>query len=279
MADFTSNYFQSNELNLHYINFETTAKRPLIMLHGMRSYAQAWNDVANELTNDFDIYALDHRGRGESDWDPNRNYFTDTYVDDLTNFVNIKGFNKLSLMGHSMGGANSIVYASRNPEIVETLVIVDIGPRTATSTGGARINQELNNTPTEFDSLDEVKIFWRKQRPSISEHALNERVNYTIKQLDSGKYGFKWDVHGIANGRINGIQPEIDMWDCVRKIQCPTLLIRGANSDVLQSDVAIEMIKQNSNITLIEIPEATHYVHDDQLDLFNQEVNSFYQKI
>jgi len=279
MADFTSNYFQSNELNLHYINFETTAKRPLIMLHGMRSYAQAWNDVANELTNDFDIYALDHRGRGESDWDPNRNYFTDTYVDDLTNFVNIKGFNKLSLMGHSMGGANSIVYASRNPEIVETLVIVDIGPRTATSTGGARINQELNNTPTEFDSLDEVKIFWRKQRPSISEHALNERVNYTIKQLDSVKYGFKWDVHGIANGRINGIQPEIDMWDCVRKIQCPTLLIRGANSDVLQSDVAIEMIKQNSNITLIEIPEATHYVHDDQLDLFNQEVNSFYQKI
>tara|TARA_B110000116_G_scaffold256789_1_gene256295 strand:+ start:1336 stop:2175 length:840 start_codon:yes stop_codon:yes gene_type:complete len=279
MAEFTSNYFQSNELNLHYINFETTAKRPLIMLHGMRSYAQAWNDVANELTNDFDIYALDHRGRGESDWDPNRNYFTDAYVDDLTNFVNIKGFNKLSLMGHSMGGANSIVYASRNPEIVETLVIVDIGPRTATSIGGARINQELNNTPTEFDSLDEVKIFWRKQRPSISEHALNERVNYTIKQLDSGKYGFKWDVHGIANGRINGIQPEIDMWDCVKKIQCPTLLIRGANSDVLQSDVAIEMIKQNSNITLIEIPEATHYVHDDQLDLFNQEVNSFYQKI
>ena len=279
MADFTSNYFQSNELNLHYINFETTVNKPLIMLHGMRSYAQSWNDVAQELTNDFDIYALDQRGRGESDWDPNRNYFTDAYVDDLTNFVNIKGFNKLSLMGHSMGGANSIVYASRNPEIVETLVIVDIGPHTGTSTGGARINQELNNTPTEFDSLGDVKIFWRKQRPSISEHALNERVNFTIKQLDSGKYGFKWDVHGIANGRINATQPEIDMWDCVRKIQCPTLLIRGSNSDVLQSEVAIEMIKQNSNITLIEIPEATHYVHDDQLDLFNQEVNSFYQKI
>ena len=82
--------------------------------------------------------------------------------------------------------------------MVESLVIVDIGPSVSTSIGGKRINQELSDTPKEFESLEDVKIFWRKQRPSISEHALNERVNFTIKQLESGKYGFKWDVQGLS---------------------------------------------------------------------------------
>ena len=129
----------------------------------------------------------------------------------------------------------------------------------------------------EFESLEDVKIFWRKQRPSISEHALNERVNFTIKQLESGKYGFKWDVQGIAKAKIRADGEY--MWDCVRKIKCPTLLIRGAESDILQHDVATQMIKENHNIALIEIPDATHYVHDDQLELFNREVGMFYQRI
>ena len=277
MREFTSDYYQSNGLNLHYINYKTNATKPLIMLHGMRSYAQAWNDVAEQLVDNFDIYALDQRGRGDSDWSPDYNYDTEAYVDDLTNFVKIKGFNNLCLMGHSMGGSNSIVFASKNPEMVESLVIVDIGPSVSTSIGGARINQELSDTPKEFESLEDVKIFWRKQRPSISEHALNERVNFTIKQLESGKYGFKWDVQGIAKGRIRNDGEY--MWDCVKKIKCPTLLIRGHESDILQHDVATQMIKENHNITLIEIPDATHYVHDDQLELFNREVGMFYQRI
>tara|TARA_Y100000817_G_scaffold106337_2_gene83282 strand:+ start:6521 stop:7354 length:834 start_codon:yes stop_codon:yes gene_type:complete len=277
MGEFSNNFFQSNDLNLHYINYKTNAHKPLIMLHGMRSYAQAWNDVADQLLNFFDVYALDQRGRGDSDWAPDYNYDTESYVDDLTNFIKTKGFNKLSLMGHSMGGSNSIVFASKNPEMVESLVIVDIGPSVSTSIGGKRINQELSDTPKEFESLEDVKIFWRKQRPSISEHALNERVNFTIKQLESGKYGFKWDVQGIAKAKIRADGEY--MWDCVRKIKCPTLLIRGAESDILQHDVATQMIKENHNIALIEIPDATHYVHDDQLELFNREVGMFYQRI
>ena len=277
MGEFSNNFFQSNDLNLHYINYKTNAHKPLIMLHGMRSYAQAWNDVAEQLVDNFDIYALDQRGRGDSDWSLDSNYDTEAYVDDLTNFIKTKGFNKLSLMGHSMGGSNSIVFASKNPEMVESLVIVDIGPSVSTSIGGKRINQELSDTPKEFESLEDVKIFWRKQRPSISEHALNERVNFTIKQLESGKYGFKWDVQGIAKAKIRADGEY--MWDCVRKIKCPTLLIRGAESDILQHDVATQMIKENHNIALIEIPDATHYVHDDQLELFNREVGMFYQRI
>ena len=61
MGEVTSDYFQSNDLNLHYINYKTNAHKPLIMLHGMRSYAQAWNDVAEQLVDNFDIYALDQK--------------------------------------------------------------------------------------------------------------------------------------------------------------------------------------------------------------------------
>ena len=85
------------------------------------------------------------------------------------------------------------------------------------------------------------------------------------------------DVQGIAKGLIRNDGEY--MWDCVKKIKCPTLLIRGHESDILQQDVATQMIKENHNITLIEIPDATHYVHDDQLELFNREVSMFYQRI
>ena len=187
---------------------------------------------------------------------------------------------KPEIMARSLEAGANFMNASdgmQNPEMVESLVIVDIGPSVSTSIGGKRINQELSDTPKEFESLEDVKIFWRKQRPSISEHALNERVNFTIKQLESGKYGFKWDVQGIAKAKIRADGEY--MWDCVRKIKCPTLLIRGAESDILQHDVATQMIKENHNIALIEIPDATHYVHDDQLELFNREVGMFYQRI
>lgn len=69
--------------------------------------------------------------------------------------------------------------------------------------------------------------------------------------------------------------PQVDLWPHVRNIQCPTLVIRGSLSDVLSRETAEEMARANPNIRWVEIPGATHTVHEDNLEAFNNEVSKF----
>ena len=71
----------------------------------------------------------------------------------------------------------------------------------------------------------------------------------------------------------------MDLWPHVGGLQCPTLVLRGAMSDVLSGETAEEMAKSNSNIRWTEVPNATHYIHGDNLDFFNQEVSLFLTEV
>ena len=107
------------------------------------------------LCDDFQVLALDQRGRGDSDWAKDGDYTTSAYVADLAGFVDALGLDKFVLVGHSMGGRNSMAYAGQNPGKLEKLVIVDVGP-VLDSRGSNRIAEEIRNVPEEFDSFEDV---------------------------------------------------------------------------------------------------------------------------
>jgi esterase len=69
----------------------------------------------------------------------------------------------------------------------------------------------------------------------------------------------------------------VDLWPPVRSLQCPTLVLRGALSDILSRETAEAMASSNANIRWVEIPGASHFVHEDNLAAFNREVDSFLQ--
>src|SRR5205085_9875036 len=129
-----------NGLRLHYLEWENPAAPTIVMLHGLRSYAPVWGPVARPLADGYHILAIDQRGRGDSAWSPDAAYNTEAYVSDLEQLVDQLRLDRFILTGHSMGGANTIVYTARHPEQVIAAVIEDMGPGSTSSSGSERIS-------------------------------------------------------------------------------------------------------------------------------------------
>lgn len=274
-----SGYFRSHELNLHYLSWGNESLPVIIMLHGIRSYANTWAPVAELLSDRFRVIALDQRGRGASDWSARHAYFGDDYVADMEALVEHLKLENFSLLGHSMGGANALLYADRHADKVCALVIEDAGPGSSTGSAGAkRIIREFTNTPIEFDNWEAGREFWRSIRPNISEQSLSSRVNETLKRDADGKVRWRFDFVGIRDARLAAARdPDKlpDLWPCIDRLQCPTLVMRGSRSDYLTPEVMREMAERNGRIETVEIPDATHYVHDDNLPAYMDVLRGF----
>jgi pimeloyl-ACP methyl ester carboxylesterase len=227
--------------------------------------------------------ALDQRGRGDSDWDPGHGYFTSAYVADLEALVIHLGLERFILVGHSLGGANALVYTARHPEKVSALVIEDIGPGSSSSSEGAkRIVQDIKSTPPRFSDWNAARQFLRDKRPNISADALDSSLRYTLQQTEDGSVVWKYDAEGIGRARLElERRPElgVDLWPVVDGLSCPTLFIRGQRSDFLSKSTLQEMSRRNSNIVSCEISDAGHNVHDDNSAGFLIALGDFLRKL
>ncbi|MBP2328204.1 pimeloyl-ACP methyl ester carboxylesterase [Kibdelosporangium banguiense] len=266
-----------NGMSYHYLRWGDERSPAVLMLHGLRSYARTWEPVAHALSSTHLVIAPDFRGRGESSWDPKHDYFTTTYVRDIEDLVAQLGLTRFSIVGHSMGGAVGYAYAARRPEQVDRLVIEDIGPDSSTATAGAdRIVREMSDTPDSFDSLDAVRGYWHGIRPGITEDALASRIQHTIREAPDGRWHWNLDMTGIAKARLSGDPAgSIDLWACVEALRCPTLVVRGAQSDFLPKHTCERMAWRQPLVTWTEIPGAGHYVHDDNPAAFIRLVTGF----
>ena len=264
-------------LKFHYVEWGSESSEPLLLLHGLRSSAETFDQLARSLCGKYRVIAIDQRGRGLTDWDPGRNYYPKEYVEDVVDFVKFLGLKKFHLLGHSMGGGNAILYAGSYPDTVASVVIEDSGPDASTSSEGAkRIREELKNTPIEFQSRLEARKFWRSIRPKSTEISIESRIENSMVVHDDGRVSWRHDQEGIAQSRLStDLSRMPNLWPYVEAIRCPGLIIRGGNSDFLSRDVQTEMARRNPRLKIIEIENAGHYVHDDQPDRFISAVQNF----
>jgi pimeloyl-ACP methyl ester carboxylesterase len=257
----------ANGINLHYLDWGTVGQPPLVLLHGLRGHAHVWDDVAESLYRNYHVYALDQRGRGDTDHAPGGDYSTDAFVDDLAGFVDAIGLNKFILFGHSMGGRNSMAFAGKYPERLERLCIVDIGPKIEPD-GGNRITNELRNLPPELDTFEAALAHVQTGNRFASEPVMRRRLTGQTQQLPNGKIGWKFDPE-IREQRINGTAaPAADLWPTLERITCPTLLVRGAETDLLTDETAQQMVATLKQGTLAEIQRAGHMVFEDNPEDF-----------
>lgn len=261
----------SDGLRLRHVSWGREDAPPVVMLHGLRSYAYTWEPVAAALVDRYRVIALDQRGRGSSDWDPQRNYYAEAYARDLEVLVDALGLRRFVLAGHSMGGANAFVYSGKHPERLAGLVVEDMGPgASASSQGSERIRRELRDTPNGFNSWNEARAFWRRQRPNISDTALDSRVAHSLKTGESGRIVWRHDAAGIAAARLAATPAQlVDLWPFVTGLAMPTLVLRGGDSDFLSAATLEKMAAASPQICTVSVAQATHYVHDDQLAAFN----------
>jgi esterase len=257
----------------HYTEWGDRAAAPVILLHGITGHARSWDDEALPLAARYHVLALDQRGHGDSAPAPDGDYSTDAFAGDLAAFVDALGLRTVDVVALSLGGRVAIAYTARHPERVRRLVIVDIGPDIALE-GRARVGRMIAATPEHFDSVERAVGYARAGNPRFTDAALRHRVGHGLRAHGTG-FAWKYDREireQIRSGRWNDT---IDLWPLWSAIACPTLIVRGVESDVLSPEIAKRMLETLPHARLVEVENAGHTVPGDQPQLFLQLVREF----
>ncbi|MGH7820887.1 MAG: alpha/beta fold hydrolase, partial [Candidatus Binatia bacterium] len=140
-------------MRLHYLDWGGSG-RPILFLHGGGLNARTWDVVCLALRAEYHCIALDQRGHGDSEWSPESDYSAEAHFRDVEGFVDLVGFDRLLIVGQSMGAMNGFVYATRHADRLRGLVLIDAGPNIRTQ-GAQRIGEFIGQT-AEADSIDDL---------------------------------------------------------------------------------------------------------------------------
>lgn len=205
------------------------------------------------------MLAIDVRGRGDSAWGPAGDYTAQNYMADLAGFLEALGIARVTLIGTSMGGMISIVFAGGYPDRVERVVLNDIGPDIDPA-GLTRIQSYVGTSPSEFSSMNDVLAYYREIYPPIrrlSEQEQLEWAKWSVKAAPGGKLGWKMDPEIRRPARGSAARP-IDMWTPFARIEAPILVLRGAESDILARRTIDRMKSTGHDLQWVEIPGVGH---------------------
>jgi esterase len=254
----TDQFINVNGLNIHYRDWGISNFPPLVILHGSgNAHARGWDHVAAALTDQYRVIVPDLRGHGESSWAPISQYTWQLFLEDALSLMDTLGLSQVVLCGHSFGGRIAYMLASKHPERVTRLVIVEADPL------DPKI-QEANPPMETYATVEAAVIEAYKRQPYADKDTLRHEVEYGLKQLADGKWTWRMDrtMH-VAFGR-GQLSPGTKLeWPALAQIQCPTALIAGAHSlmkggSMRIPGIAEKMARTIPNCKLIEIPDASH---------------------
>ena len=251
---------QINGMDFHYLEWGDPGRPMIVMLHGNSQQAHSWDFVSLPLSEHYHILALDQRGHGDSAWAPEGDYSLEAQQKDIDGFVENLGLNDFNLIGHSMGGRNSYVWASRNSDKLRSLTIVDTGPESQPR-GRNRI-QNFKELPDELDTFEEFADRVQEYTGRNREQTLGS-LKYSIRQRQDGKWSWKYDKVMRTPGHRSPSMTSEQLWDCVAKITCPTLVTRGSESDIFADMTMQRMQEVIPDCTTVTVSKAGHLVAGD----------------
>lgn len=249
--------------------------QPLIIIHGLYGSSDNWVSIGRKLAENFEVFIIDQRNHGKSPHSPNHNY--QLLKNDLKDFMDQQSINEAILLGHSMGGKTAMFFAADYPKRVKQLIVVDISPRSYITTDSKQLLAH-NTIIRAMYNLDFYGIESRQEIDDILAKSIPEiRVRqFLLKNIKRHKSGeFYWGIN------IKAIKHELpNIIDGLRKDQpeikgFPILFIKGRNSDYI-SDEDRNLISRIFPFARIEtIPNAGHWVHAEQPELFLQKIRNF----
>jgi pimeloyl-ACP methyl ester carboxylesterase len=270
---FTERSVKVNGLTLHYLDWGPADAPAVVLLHGITGHARVWDHLAERLLPGRRVLALDQRGHGDSDPAPDDDYRVATMADDVAAFAGSLQLDRFALLGHSMGGRIAIQYAAAHAGRLERLIIVDIGPDIELA-GLQRVRDMMAKSPERIESEEWAVEYIRRANPLQDVDLLRHRVHHGLKRLPDGELTWKY-AKGLRDMMRAGRRDAVDLWEPLARIPCPTLVVRGAESDILSPEVAKEMTERLPDGRLVEIPGAAHTVPADRPDDFVRHVRAF----
>jgi pimeloyl-ACP methyl ester carboxylesterase len=256
-------------LRLSFLEWGSAGRPVLCFLHGGSAHAHWFDFVAPAFVDRFHVIALDQRGHGESQWAEPPAYGTEDFAADLLGLVDALGFQRVALIGHSMGGHNSMSFAAWHPERVSALVIVDSRP-VIPSDRLDRLRRRGERTLRPYPSREAAAQSFRLvPRETNADPALLAHLGAAGVVERGGAWVYRFDPASNAERR------PVDAWTLLDRITAPTLIARGELSPVLPRDMADKLRAAIHGATLVEIPASYHHLVLDNPWAFVQELDRF----
>jgi len=249
---------------------DSANSRVLICVHGLSRCGRDFDSLARAMAGDYRVVCPDVPGRGLSSWLKNpMEYQAQTYVADMVTLLARLDADCVHWVGTSMGGLIGMTLASLPETPVQKLVLNDVGP-IVTAISLARIGEFLGKAPAFPDFAAAIRYIRTVSAPfgRHSDAEWSVLTEHVMRRQPDGSYRVHYDP-AIAVP-FNAAEPDkdIELWRYYDAIGCPTLVIRGALSDLLQRETVREMAGRGPRATVAEIPEVGHaptLMHADQI--------------
>lgn len=259
--------------HLHYTDWGDPANpRVVICVHGLTRNCRDFDALAGALQDRLRVISVSIAGRGLSDWLSNKeDYSYAQYSIDMTALiarVTANGANDISWVGTSMGGMLGMILAARPNTPITRLVLNDVGtiiPKASME----RIGTYVGKSP-RFKTYEEIERYVRTVSAPfgpLTDVQWQHLTRTNSKQFEDESWGMNYDP-GIALPFQKVLKNDIVLWAAYDAVRCPTLLLRGADSDLLLRDTALEMTKRGPKPKLIEFAGVGHapaLMADDQI--------------
>jgi pimeloyl-ACP methyl ester carboxylesterase len=275
----TSHTYFSQRLRLHYVDWGNRGAPPLLLVHGGRDHCRSWDWVAERLRDSFHIIAVDLRGHGDSAWAIGSSYGLSDFVYDIEQLVTQERLAPLTIVGHSMGGAISLLYAGTYPETVARLIAIEgviwslddlkrhetKPPQERIGGWVAQLHKISGRLPRRYDSLEQATARMREENPRLTAEQAQHLTVHGMHHNEDGTYSWKFDNYIRARSPFG--PNAADIAALIRRIACPVLLVGGDQSFVADpaKNGALALFPDARSVVL---PGAGHWVHHDRLPEF-----------
>ena len=246
--------------------------RVLVCVHGLTRCARDFDFLARDLAARYRVVCPDVAGRGDSDWLTNPNeYQVPTYVGDMVTLLARLDVETVDWVGTSLGGLVGMALAALPGSPITRLVLNDVGPL-VTRASLARIASYVGKWPP-LPTMEAAQAYVRSVNAPFGPHSDAEwrfLAENVVRENPDGSLRMHYDPSISVAFTTQPPHHDLEQWDLYERIRCPTMVLRGEQSDLLTRDTAKEMARRGPRAKVAEIAGVGHaptLMHEDQIQL------------
>ena len=254
-AAYVESFVEVEGLRLHVQDYGASGKPPILCVHGGGANAHWYDFVAHGFNADYHVRAIDLRGHGDSAWDPSSKYNYARHAADIHALTEKLDLRDFVLIGHSMGGMISCVYAATYPGRARALIVVDSNlvmtqERIASFQAVADRPAREYDTPEAFIANYRVRPGGTTARPE----AVRYIAQHSGRRFDDARWRHKVDRRTYADRELFD---SLALWD---RIKIPALLMKAARSQRMALDAVADIQSRAPHVTMTLVPDADHHI-------------------
>jgi pimeloyl-ACP methyl ester carboxylesterase len=234
-----------------------TTTTEMVLVHGGAQNAHTWDTVALAL--DRPLLAIDLPGHGHSDGGPEGSLSVASNGADLARTIAELAPDAAGVVGMSLGGLSSIALAAHAPDLVRSLVLVDVTP--GVDHAKASPITAFIDGPTSFASFDELLARTMEHNPTSSEASLRRGILHNAVQREDGSWVWRYArFRDTETGRFDFAE----LWDAVSDVRVPLMLVRGLAWSVVSDEDVEELRRRQPTCTVVGVEGAGHSIQGDR---------------